>query len=132
MSEEAVVAEKKVKKVKKVAKVVDGFVLNVTTGEGLIMSYDASTLSQAIKDNLLMHGLSQKIGDCFAGKTGSEGKEAADKTWDALVKGEWSIRVPAAEKITKKDVIAAFEGLTDEEKEIAKKLGLLAKLGIKA
>jgi len=124
-------AEEVTKKVKKVAKVVDGFTLTVTTAEGDVLVYDASTLSQAIKDNLLMHGLSQKIGDCFAGKEAAEGKAQAEKTFEALVKGEWSIRVPAAEKITKKDVLAAYEGLSDEEKEIAKKLGLLAKLGIK-
>lgn len=118
------------KRAKKVSKVVDGNVLKiVAAGEEKV--YDSSVFSDAIKHNLMMHGLSQKLGDCFAGKETDEGVALADKTYEALVKGEWTMRMPAAEKITKKQVVEAFANLSEDELAIAKSLGLLEKFGIK-
>lgn len=118
------------KRAKKVSKSVEGLVLTIKAGE-IEKVYSAEGFSDDVKRNLMMHGLSQKLGDCFAGKETDEGVALADKTYEALQKGEWTMRMPAAEKITKKQVVEAFANLSEEELAIARSLGLLEKFNIK-
>ena len=47
-------------------------------------------LPQNMVDRLVLHGLSQKLGDCFAGKSLAEGKARFEVTRDNLVKGIWA------------------------------------------
>lgn len=123
-------AENEAKKVRKLSKVIEGNVLTITeaiTGE--VLKFDAGTLPAAIQANLMPYGLSQKLGDAAAGREGQEAVDAINKVWDGLAKGDWSTRVPAAEKITKKSIIEKVEAMSDPA-EKQKYTDLLKKIGL--
>ena len=123
-------SENKEKRTKKLSKVIEGNVLTITEGvTGTVLKFDAGTLPAAIQANLMPYGLSQKIGDAAAGREGQEAVDAMNKVWDGLSKGDWSTRVPAAEKITKKSIVEKVEAMTDPA-EKQKYTDLLKKIGL--
>lgn len=123
-------SEDKEKRTKKLSKVIEGNVLTITEGiTGTVLKFDAGTLPAAIQANLMPYGLSQKIGDAAAGREGQEAVDAMNKVWDGLSKGDWSTRVPAAEKITKKSIVEKVEAMTDPA-EKQKYTDLLKKIGL--
>jgi hypothetical protein len=119
-------------KKKRLKKVIDGTVLTITEGQtGEVLSLDFATLPDGIQALLGPFGLSQKIGDSAAGKKGAEAIAAMNKVWTGLSEGNWSVRAPAAEKISKKSILGKFADMPDgKEKELAAQL--LKKLGIVA
>jgi len=131
MTEDTEVTEvTKVKKAKKLSKSIAGNVLTIVESTtGTTMTFDAGTLPTAIQDNLMPYGLSQKLGDAAAGKKGKEACDAINKVWDGLAKGDWSVRAPAAEKISKNDILATYNAMPDGKEKVVFK-GLLEKLGV--
>ena len=112
------------------SKVIKGNVLTITEGvTGTVLKFDAGELPAAIQANLMPYGLSQKIGDAAAGREGQEAVDAMKKVYDGLLKGDWSTRVPAAEKITKKSIVEKVEAMTDPA-EKQKYTDLLKKIGL--
>jgi hypothetical protein len=130
MSEETANVQEIVKKSKKLSKVAEGTKLTISEGlTGQVLTFDYAGLSAEIKDKLLMHGFSQKLGDAAAGKEGQEAIDAINKVFDGLVKGDFTVRVPAAEKVTKKSIMDKFNEMPDgKEKKMAE--ALLKNLGI--
>lgn len=129
MSEEtAVVTESKKKK--KLSKVVEGSVITITEAiTGTVLKFDVATLPDAIQTNLKYHGASQKLGDAAAGREGQEAINAINKVWEGLAKGDWSVRAPAAEKVSIKDLAGKVAAMADgKDKKAAE--DLLRKLGI--
>lgn len=129
MSEEtAVVTERKKKK--KLSKVVEGSVIAITEAiTGAVLKFDVATLPDAIQTNLKYHGASQKLGDAAAGREGQEAIDAINKVWEGLAKGDWSVRAPAAEKVSIKDLAGKVAAMADgKDKKAAE--DLLRKLGI--
>lgn len=123
-------SEDKEKRTKKLSKVIEGNVLTITEGiTGTVLKFDAGELPAAIQANLMPYGLSQKIGDAAAGREGQEAVDAMKKVYDGLLKGDWSTRVPAAEKITKKSIVEKVEAMTDPA-EKQKYTDLLKKIGL--
>ena len=118
------------KKSKKLAKVIEGTIVTITEAiTGLKMSFDFSKLPQAIQTNFGPFGLGHKLGDAAAGREGQDAVDAIKKVWDGLTKGDWSIRVPAGEKVTKKSILDKYNEMPEgKEKVLAK--GLLEKLGL--
>lgn len=117
------------KRAKKLSKVVEGSIIIITEREsGTVLKYDSAELSDVIKGNLALHGLSQKLGDAAAGRSGQDAVDAIGKVWEGLKAGNWSVRVPAAEKITKSKILERYESLPAKEKAVAE--GLLKQLGI--
>ena len=117
MADEAKVAETKKKKVKKLAKGIEGTVVTIVEAStGTNMKFDAATLPKEIQAKLMPYGLSQKLGDAAAGKSGKEAVDSIDKVWEGLMKNDWTTRAPAAEKINKKDVLEKFAGLDPKAK----------------
>lgn len=132
----APVATVKAKKSKKLGKSISGNVLTISESTtGSVLTFDAGKLPAAIQANLMPYGLSQKLGDAAAGKTGKEAIDSINKVWEGLAKGDWSTRAPAAEKINKKDIIEKFAALDDKTKKLLASnpatADLLAKLGVK-
>lgn len=127
---EAVEAVEAPKKKKKLAKSIAGHVLTIVESTtDTTMTFDADKLPEKIQDNLMPYGLSQKLGDAAAGKKGKEAVDAIQKVWDGLMKGDWSVRAPAAEKISKNDIMATYTAMAEgAEKKVFK--GLLEKLGV--
>lgn len=119
-----------VKKTKKLSKGFEGDVLVIVEGiTGTKMSFDYTELSEDIQKNLMKHGLSQKLGDAAAGKEGQEAVDAINKVWNGLVKGDFTIRVPAGPKISKKTILENLASLAEgAEKDAA--VALLQKLGL--
>ena len=118
------------KKRKKLSKAIEGTVLTVTEAvTGKVLKYDFSTLPEAIQQAFGPFGMGHKIGDAAAGKKGQEAVDSMNKVWEGLQAGNWSVRAPAAKKITKKSIMAKFDEMPDgKEKVLAE--GLLKKLGL--
>jgi hypothetical protein len=129
MSEETTVTEAP-KRPRKLAKEITGTTLVMSInaiGEALTFTFDQ--FSDDIQQKLGMYGLSQKLGDAAAGKDGAEAKAAIEKVAEGLIKGDWSVRAPAAPKVTKKAIAANLDNMSDKEQKAAREL--LEKLGIK-
>lgn len=128
--EQKVEAEAKPKKRKKLSKVIEGTVLTVTEAvTESVLKFDFADLPEAIQASFGPFGMGHKIGDAAAGKKGQDAVDAMNKVWEGLMAGNWSVRAPAAPKITKKSIMDKFEAMPEgKEKEMAK--GLLAQLGL--
>ena len=130
MAKEEVNAPAAPKKRRRLTKVIDGTVLTITESEtNTEMKFDFSDLPDEIQSLFGPFGMSQKLGDSAAGKKGQEAVDSIMKVWEGLKEGNWTVRAPAAAKITKKSIMSKFEEMADgKEKEMAAEL--LKKLGI--
>ena len=117
-----------VKKTKKLAKEIEGSVVKISVDGGSPMEFDFMQLPKDIRVKFGPFGLSHKLGDSAAGKSGAEAEESINKVWEGLMSGDWTTRAPAAPKLTKKNIAEGLGNLSTDEAEAAK--ALLAKLGI--
>ena len=92
------------------------------------VAYDFSTLPEDIQAKLGPFGLSHKLGDAAAGKTGADAEESIQKVWDGLMSGDWSVRAPATPKVSVKALVDKMSALPPEAQEQAR--ALLASLGV--
>jgi len=115
---------------KRLSKEIDGTILTIKEGTtDTVLKFNFLDLPEGIQSLFGPFGLSHKLGDAAAGKKGQDAIVAINKVWDGLLAGNWSVRAPAAEKITKKSITSKFEDMPEgKEKELAAKL--LKKLGI--
>ena len=135
MSEEAVVesTENETKRPRRLIKstsmeelMVSIEVVGVESGP---VQYNLTDVSDEIKDQLALHGLSQKLGDSAAGKEGADAEASISETWSNLVEGKFRGERAAGERMpTKKFMTASLEKLSPAEQEDAK--AALAKLGV--
>ena len=117
------------KRPRKLTKTITGEQLDleiVSLGETL--TYNFTDFSADIQAKLGMFGLSQKLGDAAAGKDGDDARDSIAKVAEGLIAGDWTIRAPAAPKVTKKEISNNLSNMSDEEQSAAREL--LAKLGI--
>jgi len=121
--------EKATKK-KKLAKTIDGNVLTIVEATtDTTMIFDAAKLPEVVQANLMPYGLSQKLGDAAAGKKGEEAVVSIKKVWEGLMAGNWSVRAPKAEKISKNDIMVQYNAMPEGKEKVVFK-GLLEKLGV--
>jgi len=115
---------------KKMTKVIDGTVVTITILEGTngAVDYDFSKLPADIQAKLGPFGLNHKLGDSAAGKTGVEAEEAVQKVFAGLLEGDWSVRAPAAPKVSTKTIATNLESLSEKEQNAA--IAVLTRLGI--
>ena len=92
------------------------------------LEFSLDQFSDDIQQKLSMYGISQKLGDAAAGKDGQEAVDAIQKVADGLIAGDWTIRAPAAAKVTKAQINDNLANMSDKEQVAAK--ALLEKLGI--
>jgi len=120
----------KPKKKRKLSKSIVGNVLTIVEADtNTTMTFDAGKLPEAIQANLMPYGMSQKLGDAAAGKKGQVAVDSINKVWEGLMKGDWSVRAPAAEKISKNDILATYNDMAEGKEKVIFK-GLLEKLGV--
>lgn len=103
--------------------------ITVLDGDKGEMVFDFTDLPEDIQDKFGPFGAGHKLGDAAAGKSGTEAEEAISRVWDGLMEGDWSVRAPAAPKVSLKAIVDNYEMLTDAEKKTAK--DLLSSLGMK-
>jgi len=114
---------------RKLEKEINGSVVTfkeVITGKTL--SYDFAKLPKEIQSKFGPFGLGHKLGDSAAGRKGQEAVDAISKVWKGLMESNWSVRAPAAPKLSKKDLVDKISGMSEKEAKAAK--DLLSKLGI--
>ena len=80
-------------------------------------------LQQEMVDRLILHGLSQKLGDSYAnsGSTGDDPYECAQKVWDNLVDGNWGAERGSGleDKLAEAhERLAKYDALSDDEKRL--------------
>lgn len=106
------------------------------TRAGIDYTMPTTGLTSEIVARLVVHGITQKVGDAAAGKSGAEARAAMDGVAEALIAGDWgksrggdgvSEFVRVARQIVrnamkakygaKSPEWAAFTGLSDEEQD---------------
>ena len=118
-------AEDKVKRVPKLKKdlTIHPLVkLTVAEGEKGEMSFDFTTLPDDIQGKLGPFGLGHKLGDAAAGRKGVDAEEAIQKVWDGLMAANWSVRAPAAPKVSVAQIADNFAKLSGKDKAVAASL----------
>lgn len=90
MAGEAVAEPKKTKFAEKEYDM-DTKVVTITFGNGQVVDFDLNKVSQEVRDQLALHGASQKIGDSYAGVKGNfaEGVANAKDVVEQLYAGVW-------------------------------------------
>lgn len=82
---------------KKATKKIEGDLLAIHFEEGdETLSVDINNIPADIQSKLAMHGLSQKLGDSYAGCDVGEAHEKAAAVLKDLLDGNWSTRVAAS------------------------------------
>lgn len=81
-------AERKV--TKEIAEDNSGVLFTFTDGSTL--EAKLAELNDEMKTQLILHGISQKVGDSYAGEDAENCETIATKTWEQLVAGAWSVR----------------------------------------
>lgn len=103
---------------KKASKSIEGDILTIKfeeTNEELVV--DINNIPAEIISRLAMHGLSQKLGDSYAGADVAEAFARADGVAKDLLEGNWSTRVAASGPRTTQlaEALAAATGKPLEE-----------------
>jgi len=94
-------------------------IITVRDGTGP-MVFDCDELPEEIRKHFVPFGVGHKLGDAAAAAESPVEAEAfVQKVWEALKKGEWVIRRPAAPKVSLADVATNFKNLSEEEREAA-------------
>lgn len=105
------------------------FACTIIGGEKGEMVFDPNALPEKIQGLLPAFAVNHKLGDATSGKTGLEAEKAVTKTWEGMMEGNWSVRIPAQPKVNVSDIKRNFENLSAKEQKVA--AILLEKLGIK-
>jgi len=115
---------------KKMSKEIDGTNVRITVvdGEKGAVDFDFAALPAEIQAKLGPFGLNHKLGDAAAGKKGVEAEEAISKVFTGLMNSDWSVRAPAAPKVSTKTIATNLESLSKKEKNAA--IEVLQRLGI--
>lgn len=88
---EAAAAETKKPKFAEKEYDLDTKIVTITFGNGKVVDFDLNKVSQEVRDQLALHGASQKIGDSYAGVKGNfaEGEANAKDVVEQLYAGVW-------------------------------------------
>ncbi len=115
---------------KKMSKTIEGTTVKITVLDGKQeeMIFDFSKLPDDIQAKLGPFGLNHKLGDAAAGKKGVEAEEAINKVFTGLMESNWSVRAPAAPKVSTKTIATNLDTLSKKEKNAA--IEVLQRLGI--
>lgn len=117
------------KRSKKLSKTIEGTIVTLAVEGHDPVSYDFSELPEDIQAKFGPFGMGHKLGDSAAGKEGQEALDAIAKVWAGLEAGDWTVRAPAAVKVSISDIKANLANLSDDERAQAE--ALLASLGMK-
>lgn len=105
--------------------------LEVIDGQRGVMRFDTADLPEEIKAKMIPFATLKKLGSqgACSGKKGAAAEEAIEAVWGSLVNGDWTLRQPAAPKVSLKDIANNIGELSPDDQEKAREL--LARLGLK-
>jgi len=107
----------------------EGKVTFKVVSSGDILECEVTQLPKEIAAKMVPLAISHRIGDAAAGKDGAEAFESMTKVWDALTKGDFTVRAPAGSKLPSKAKInEALDDMDDASRAAAQ--AVLEKLGI--
>lgn len=95
--------------------------ITVQDGEKGTMEFPFNSLPKAIQEKFGAFGYGHKLGDSAAGRKGKDAEAAILKVNEGLMKGDWSVRAPAAPKLNVAELVTNFGKLSKKEQEVAKK-----------
>lgn len=112
-------------------KVVNGDVVNFDFVDGETIACELHALPDDIITRLALHGLSQKVGDSYAGaESVGEARAMAQGVYDNLVAGTWAVRASRGGKIIEAitralglsfdDALTKWNEKSDDEKKAIK------------
>lgn len=128
MAEEEAAPKKSKKLSKDLATEPGSVIITAVGGEKGAMKFPFKKLPPKIQELFGPFGLGHKLGDAAAGRKGKDAEASVLKVWEGLMKGDWTVRAPAAPKISAAEVKTKFDKLSPAEQKTAK--ALLAGLGI--
>lgn len=110
----------------------DAVALQIVFNNGEQRTFDPSTAPAEMQKCLILHGMSQKLGDGGAGKDVNDFIEKVDDIWEAILEGRWSDRAEGVgprtsllaeaiaeakpEKYTVESAAAMLKGKTEDER----------------
>ena len=94
-----------------------------------VMTFDTALLPQEIKDAMIPFGISHRLGDSAAGRSGEDAEKAIEAVWAGLLAGEFTTRQPASPKVKLSSIKDAVANMSPED--AAKARELMAQMGIK-
>ena len=107
----------------------DGNILTITeVATNTKMVFDFGKLPSSIQKKFGPFGFSSKLGDAAAGKAGKDAVDAIQKVHKGLMEENWSVRAPAAPKVSKKEINEKIDGMSAADQKAAR--ALLEKLGM--
>ena len=116
------------KRAKKADILIEGTVLSIDFTDAGAVSVDASSLSAEVQQNLMLHGLKQKVCDSFSGTRGQEAEEIAKRVIEQLAAGNWTVARSSGEGTPRvtllAEAIAAISG--QDLAEVTAKLSTMA------
>jgi hypothetical protein len=127
---------------KKASKKVTDSGVEITFESGEVVAVQLDQLSDGIITKLALHGLSQKVGDSYAGAELAEAHELAGSVVKRLIEGEWtqastgggvsrvSMLVEALAAATGKtndEALEVVKGMSEDQKKELKKHPAIAK-----
>lgn len=72
---------------------VEGMILSFAFANGEIEMFDTSTLTQELQHRAMLHGVEQKLRDCYAGaESAAEAQGLWQKVADSLNAGQWNVK----------------------------------------
>lgn len=103
-------------------------IIEVVGGKKGKMTFDFNKYPKNIQTKLGPFGLSSKLGDGAAGKSGVEAEEAIIAIDKGLMENKWTTKVPAGPKVSVAALAERVSKLSGKDAETAK--ALLEKLGV--
>ena len=104
------------------------FKCTVAGGSKGEMIFDAKLLPENIQMKLPAFALNHRLGDATSGLRGLEAEESMVKTWEAMLKGTWEVKIAKGPSVKASEVEAGYKALPEELKSQA--LTLLKALGL--
>lgn len=105
--------------------------IEVIDGVKGVMRFNTVDLPNEIKQRMVPFATLKKLGSqgACSGKKGTDAEEAIESVWTSLLNGDWTLRQPAAPKVSVKEIAANMEALSADEQSEAR--ALLERLGLK-
>ena len=106
---------------------VENQAVNFSYASGGVRSYSLKALSEEMVIRLALHGLAQKTGDSYAGKSVDEQEECTEAIWNNLLNNNWGTERGSGleDKLDEaEERLEKYIALSDDEKRLMAGMGV--------